>query len=91
MEILIFILSIILIIFGFILKHQAFKTFKSWQLYSGVGSVIIVVCSCVSLLMSCITYTYSYKTSEYKVEITHQTTHEGDQIVCDTIYEFKKR
>lgn len=25
----------------FVLKHQAFKTFKSWQLYSGVGSVII--------------------------------------------------
>lgn len=41
--------------------------------------------------MSCITYTYSYKTSEYKVEITRQTTHEGDQIVCDTIYEFRKR
>ena len=28
---------------------------------------------------------------ENKVEITRQTTHEGDQIVCDTIYEFKKR
>lgn len=91
MEILIFILSISLIILGFILKHQAFKTLKSWQLYSGVGSIIIGVCSCVSLLLSCITYTYSYKTSEYKTKIIHQTVQKGNQIVCDTIYEFKKK
>lgn len=32
-----------------------------------------------------------YKLSEYEVKITYKTEQKGDQVVCDTIYEFKKK
>lgn len=83
------IIVVILIVTGVILILRAFDTHKDWQFFNGLSCIVV---SIISLLILALTdCEYSYETSKYNVEITYQTIQKGDQIVCDTIYEFKKR
>lgn len=77
-------IGLILAIFGL-----TFFVFAKRKTVFKCGFVAFIVGFIVVLSKSRVTY--YYKSSEYKVEIIYQTKQKGDQIVCDTIYEFKKR
>lgn len=79
-------IGLILTIFGL-----TFFVFAKRKTVFKCGFVAFIVGLIVIVVLSKSRTTYYYKSSEYKVEIIHQTRQNGDQIVCDTIYEFRKR
>lgn len=82
------IIGILLIIIGILLISIFFYTLKWRKIILGVIFVTIGVCV---NMVSETEEIYSYKSSEYKVEITYETKQIGDQVICDTIYKFKKK
>lgn len=76
-------IGLILAIFGltFFVFAKRKTVFKCGFVAFIVGLIVIIV----------LRTTYCYKSSEYKVEIIYQTKQKGDQVICDTIYEFRKR
>lgn len=53
-----------------------------------------VICLIISVFISTIYKSepvYSYKSSEYKMETTYEIKQNGNQVICDTIYEFKRK
>lgn len=83
------IIGVISIVFGIILIMVFIWTLKVYQICLGIFLFFAGIGLCIPPPK--VDNIYFYKTSEYKVEITYEIKQKGDQIICDTIYEFKKK
>ena len=79
-------IGLILALFGL-----TFFVFAKRKIVFRCGFIAFIVGLIIIVVSSESKTTYYYKSSKHKVEILYQTRQKGDQVIRDTIYEFKKK